>query len=43
MKALGEKGGEATLKKRGRKFFQQIAKMRKTHAGGRPRKVQDSD
>jgi len=36
--ALGAKGGKATLRKRGRKHFAKISKMRKTFGGGRPPK-----
>jgi hypothetical protein len=35
--ALGAKGGKATAK-RGPEYFKKIAAMRKTKAGGRPRK-----
>jgi hypothetical protein len=38
MEELGQTGGMATLKKKGREFFSRISKMRKTFAGGRPRK-----
>jgi len=34
---LGRKGGQVT-KKRGPEYFRRIAAMRKTKAGGRPRK-----
>jgi hypothetical protein len=34
---LGAKGGKETAK-RGPEYYAQIAAMRKTHAGGRPRK-----
>jgi len=36
--ALGSKGGNKTAE-RGTEYFKQIAAMRKTKAGGRPRKV----
>jgi hypothetical protein len=36
---LGKMGGKATAKK-GSEYFRQIAAMRKTRAGGRPRKDQ---
>lgn len=35
--ALGKKGGTITAK-RGPEYYAQIASLRKTHAGGRPRK-----
>jgi hypothetical protein len=35
--ALGAKGGQSTAK-RGSEFYRKIAAMRKTRAGGRPRK-----
>ena len=35
--ALGSKGGTATAK-RGKEYYSQIAAMRKTKGGGRPRK-----
>jgi hypothetical protein len=35
---LGARGGKATLAKRGRDCFRQLAAKRKTHGGGRPRK-----
>ena len=38
--ALGAKGGAATAK-RGPEYFAKIASMRKTRAGGRPRKTGD--
>ena len=36
---LGAKGGKATAK-RGPEYFRKIAAMRKTRAGGRPRKYE---
>ncbi|HWB83883.1 MAG TPA: hypothetical protein VG675_07065 [Bryobacteraceae bacterium] len=36
---LGKKGGKVTAK-RGAEYFRKIASMRKTRAGGRPRKHQ---
>jgi hypothetical protein len=36
---LGQMGGKETAK-RGSEYFREIAAMRKTHAGGRPRKQQ---
>jgi len=35
---LGKKGGKATAK-RGSEYFRKIAAMRKTRAGGRPKKI----
>jgi len=37
---MGRKGGEVT-KKRGSDYFRKIASLRKTRAGGRPRKQAD--
>ncbi|MEP6535873.1 MAG: hypothetical protein ABJF23_11180 [Bryobacteraceae bacterium] len=37
--ALGKRGGEKTAK-RGPEYFAKIAGMRKTNAGGRPRKTE---
>lgn len=39
--ALGAKGGKTTAK-RGPEYFKQIAAMRKTKAGGRPRKDEEA-
>ena len=36
--ALGSKGGNTTLAKRGPDYFRKLAARRKTHGGGRPRK-----
>src|SRR5580698_8263173 len=36
--ALGAKGGKATLASKGPEYFKRISAMRKTKAGGRPRK-----
>lgn len=38
--ALGSKGGQRTAE-RGPEYFKKIASMRKTRAGGRPRRKQD--
>jgi hypothetical protein len=38
--ALGAKGGRATLANKGPEYFKRISAMRKTKAGGRPRKEQ---
>ena len=35
---MGHKGGAATAATRGPEYFRQLAAMRKTRAGGRPRK-----
>lgn len=35
---LGHKGGSATARRHGSKHYRQMAAMRKTHGGGRPRK-----
>jgi hypothetical protein len=40
--ALGRKGGLVSAKK-GSEYFRKLAAKRKTHAGGRPRKNQDSN
>lgn len=37
MSEIGQRGGQSTLKKKGRNFFRKIAGMRKTFGGGRPR------
>jgi hypothetical protein len=42
MVKLGESGGHATLKKRGRKFFSEISKRRKNFSGGRPPKDKEN-
>jgi hypothetical protein len=39
--AMGRIGGSVTAK-RGPKFYRKINKMRKTHKGGRPKKVKQS-
>jgi hypothetical protein len=39
--AMGRSGGNSTAK-RGPEYFRQIAAMRKTRAGGRPRKQEQS-
>ena len=39
-KQLGSKGGKKTAE-RGPEYYKQIAAMRKTRAGGRPRKAED--
>jgi len=36
--ALGHKGGSATARRHGPEHYRQMAAMRKTHGGGRPRK-----
>ena len=36
--ALGARGGNATLASKGPEYFKRISAMRKTKAGGRPRK-----
>jgi hypothetical protein len=36
---LGHKGGSATARKLGPEHFRELAAMRKTRAGGRPRKT----
>jgi general stress protein YciG len=35
---IGRKGGKATYRKLGRKFFRKISLQRKKFGGGRPRK-----
>jgi hypothetical protein len=35
---MGHKGGTATASTRGPEYFRQLSGMRKTRAGGRPRK-----
>lgn len=37
--ALGQRGGQKTAE-RGREYFKKIAAMRKTRAGGRPKKME---
>jgi hypothetical protein len=37
--AMGHKGGSATARKLGADHFRKLAAMRKTRAGGRPRKT----
>lgn len=41
-KALGRKGG-STIAKRGSEYFRELAAKRKTRAGGRPKKLPNSD
>lgn len=36
--ALGHKGGSSVAASRGADYFRDLAKKRKTHAGGRPKK-----
>lgn len=36
---LGGKGGSATAKKLGSEHFRKLAALRKTHAGGRPKRT----
>jgi len=38
---IGRRGGKATYKKRGAKFFRAISLKRKTFRGGRPRKTEE--
>jgi hypothetical protein len=36
---MGHKGGSATARKLGSDHFRELAAMRKTRAGGRPKKI----
>jgi hypothetical protein len=38
---IGKRGGKATFKKRGSKFFRTISLKRKKFRGGRPRKKKE--
>jgi hypothetical protein len=38
---IGRKGGKATYRKKGKKFFRSISLMRKNFKGGRPRKKKE--
>jgi hypothetical protein len=38
----GRKGGKSTFKQHGSAFFRKISFQRKTHGGGRPKKIQSS-
>ncbi len=38
---LGARGGNATFASKGSEHFRRLAAMRKTKAGGRPRKIQN--
>lgn len=38
---MGKKGGKATARKHGPKYFKKLQKKRKTRAGGRPPKEEE--